>query len=272
MARLSPPEQITLIGAGRMGSAMVAGWLERFPDLAITVGDPSPPEQVKNWADSGKVTLNPPPTPAPIVVLAVKPQIFAKVADSLKPWIDPRTIVISVMAGISIQQIADDLGAARIVRAMPNTPGAIGRGVTVLFERPGDDDPKAIPTARQLLAPLGQVEGPLSEDLMPAVIATSGSSPAYVFLMAELLAKIGAKQGLPEDLAKRIAIGAVAGSGALMAETGTDPAELRRNVTSPGGTTQAALEVLMASEGMPSLLERAMKACADRDKALARGE
>jgi len=207
--------------------------------------------------------------PAGVLVLAVKPQAFAAVAAQVAGFVGPATLVVSIMAGVRIAQISRRLGTARVVRAMSNTPGSIGQGITVYSAAPGlaaaDAD-----AARDLLAPLGEVEGPVDEGLMSAVTALSGSGPAYLFLLAEVMAEAGEAEGLPRALAQRLARRTVEGAAALMASGTADPESLRRAVTSPGGTTQAALDILMDTGGMPRLMRDALRAAANRDRQLSK--
>ena len=266
---MSGTKRIVLIGAGRMGAALATGWLagKSPPDLSIV--DPQPNETVQDWNATGKITLSPEPEAADIVVLAVKPQVFAKAAEGMKAFIGPQTLVISIMAGIRIGQMSDRLETSRIIRAMPNTPGAIGRGVTV-FSAASGLSRADIATAERLLRPLGLVEGPIDEKFMSAVTGLSGSGPAYIFLLAEVMAEAAEAEGLPRDLALRLAIETVTGAAALMDETGKAPDALRKEVTSPGGTTQAALDILMDDGGMPILMRKAIRAAANRDRELSR--
>lgn len=263
------PKSIVLIGAGRMGAALATGWLAGRAKPSLSIIDPQPSELVTGWEEAGKVTVNPEPAAADIIVLAVKPQMFGKIADSVRPFIGPDSLVISIMAGVRLNQIADRLGTTRIIRAMPNTPGAIGRGVTVLSAAPVLSKTDA-ETAHRLLAPLGSVEGPVDEKFMSAVTGLSGSGPAYIFLLAEVMAEAAEAEGLPKDLAMRLAIQTVTGAAALMDETGESPGALRKAVTSPGGTTQAALDILTDEGGMPTLMRKAIRAAASRDRELSR--
>ena len=257
---------VALIGAGRMGSAMARGWLG---DLgAAGIARLSVVEDVVAAADGGLIALNDPAEIADIVVLAVKPQGFSDAVDALKAWVGPQTLVVSIMAGVTIARIAMVLGSSKVARAMPNTPGAIGMGATgyTLSDACGDDE--AIATAR-LLEPLGLVVGPLKEVQMDAVTAVSGSGPAYVFLLVEALGAAGRSAGLDEATAIALARETVIGAGALLSDFAESPAELRKQVTSPGGTTAAALGVLMGEGGMPDLMTRAVDAAVKRAAELA---
>ena len=263
---------VVLVGAGRMGSAMARGWLGDLGSAGIgklSVVEPAPGEDVVAAADEKLIALNPAPEPAEIVVLAVKPQGFGAAAGELKAWVGPKTLVVSIMAGVTIGHIAEALGAPKVARAMPNTPGAIGMGVTgyALSSACGDDE--AIATAR-LLEPLGLVVGPLTENQMDAVTAVSGSGPAYVFLLTEALADAGRAVGLDEATALALARETVIGAGALLGEFAESPAELRKQVTSPGGTTAAALDMLIGAGGLPELIRKAVEAAVKRGAELAR--
>ncbi len=266
---MAAAQTIALVGAGRMGTALAKGWLARKAKSDIRISDPNPSEEALAWADAGTVLLNPEPAPVNVLVVAVKPQIFPTAADSLRAWIGPKTLVLSIMAGTRLKQVSDRLGTQQVIRAMPNTPGAIGKGVSVISPGPGAKS-SDIATATRLLAPLGEVIGPVDEKHMSAVTALSGSGPAYVFLLAEVMANAAESEGMPADLAARLARLTVEGAAALMAQTGDDPAVLRKAVTSPGGTTQAALDILMDEGGMPILLRKAIRAAANRDRDLSR--
>jgi len=259
---------LVLLGCGKMGSAMLAGWLKGgLPASSVWVIDPAP----SDWVRSTGVNINTDLADNPAIVLvAVKPQMMGDALPSMVALGNADTLFVSVAAGTPIATFADVLGAQTpIVRAMPNTPAAIGRGITALI---GNDKTSAaqLDLAETLLAAVGQTIRLEHEGQMDAVTGVSGSGPAYVFHLIETLAAAGAAQGLPKDMAMKLAKATVAGAG-LLAE-GDDPAQLRVNVTSPNGTTQAALEVLMdADTGFPDLLNRAVAAATDRSKELARG-
>jgi pyrroline-5-carboxylate reductase len=257
---------LVLAGAGKMGGAMLTGWLARGLDPArVVVIDPFVSDDIKALG----VIVNPQTIPAvDILVLAVKPQMFREAGAALKPLLKPDTVVVSIMAGTTIAAIADVCGG-RVIRAMPNTPAAIGRGITVAV-------PSAEISAAQraiadaLLRATGGVEWIEDEKLMDAVTAVSGSGPAYVFLLAEELARAGVAAGLPEQLATTLARATVSGSGELLNQSDLDSATLRKNVTSPGGTTAAALAVLMADDGLSPLMTRAVAAATARSIELAK--
>lgn len=261
-----------LVGAGRMGSAMARGWLSDLGAAGLSklsVVEPSPGDDVKEAAAASLIALNPAPELADLLILAVKPQGFGASADGLKAWVGADTLIVSIMAGVTIARISAALGCPKVARAMPNTPGAIGMGATGFALSDACGDAEAATTAA-LLEPLGLVVGPLKEDQMDAVTAVSGSGPAYVFLLVESLAAAGRAVGLDEKDANALARETIIGAGALLGEFAEPPSELRRQVTSPGGTTAAALEVLMAAGGMPDLMRKAVEAAARRGAELAK--
>ncbi len=263
--------QIAMIGAGRMGSALISGWLQGRSKPDITVVEPEPSERITAQAKDKALTLNTAPQPVDIVVVAVKPQIFESAAADIAQWIGPDTLVLSIMAGIRIKTLRELLGTNRIVRAMPNTPGAIGWGVSVICT-PDDARKKDIAAATRLLKPLGHVEGPVPEAQMSAVTGVSGSGPAYVFLLVEALAAAAEAEGLSAQFSAVLARETIIGAAQLLYETGDEPGRLRKNVTSKGGTTEAALDILLRGDGMPSLIREAVRAAASRDRALSSGK
>jgi len=262
---------IVLAGAGKMGGAMLSGWLAQGLDAArVAVIEPHPSDDIRRLVAKG-ARLNPAPEDVGKVaafVVALKPPAFREAASGLKPHVGAATLVVSIMAGMTIAAIEQHLGG-KIVRAMPNTPAAIGRGITVAVAAKGVGSEQRA-TADALLRTTGSVEWVDDESLMDAVTAVSGSGPAYVFLLAEELARAGVAAGLPEELATRLARETVAGSGELLHRSDLDAATLRQNVTSPGGTTAAALEVLTGKDGLQSLLTRAVAAATRRSKELAK--
>jgi pyrroline-5-carboxylate reductase len=261
-----------LAGAGRMGSAMARGWLQdlKAADVGrLSVIEPTPDEAVLQAASEKMIALNPTPEAADILVLAMKPQGFAAAVDGLKAWVSKDTLVVSIMAGVTIAQVVSALGTPKVARAMPNTPGAIGMGATAFALSGACGDLDSVATGR-LLEPLGLVIGPLKEEQMDAVTAVSGSGPAYVFLLVEALAAAGRSAGLGEATANALARETIVGAGALLGELAESPAELRKQVTSPGGTTAAALDVLMSAGGMPDLMRKAVDAAVRRGQELAR--
>jgi pyrroline-5-carboxylate reductase len=262
---------VVLAGAGKMGGAMLSGWLAQGLDAkSVVVIEPHATDDIRALLAKG-VRLNPLPKDVADVaalVIALKPQAFREAAPGLKPFATPATLVVSIMAGTTIAGIAEACGGS-VVRAMPNTPAAIGRGITVAVAA---NNVGAVQRALadSLLRATGSVEWVEDEGLMDAVTAVSGSGPAYVFLLAEELARAGVEAGLPEALASKLARETVAGSGELLHRSELSSATLRQNVTSPGGTTAAALEVLMGPDGTQSLLTRAVAAATRRSKELAK--
>jgi len=262
---------VILAGAGKMGGALLTGWLAQGLDPAhVVIIDPHVSDEIRALAARG-LRVNPAPSdigPADALVLAVKPQMFHDAAATFKAFVRPSTLVVSIMAGTTIEALAHACGS-NVVRAMPNTPAAIGRGITVAVpDTTVGAGQRAIADA--LLAATGKIEWLDDEALMDAVTAVSGSGPAYVFLLAEELARAGVAAGLPEKLAATLARETVAGSGELLYRSDLDAATLRQNVTSPGGTTAAALGVLMGADGFQPLLERAVAAATQRSKELAK--
>jgi pyrroline-5-carboxylate reductase len=260
---------IALAGAGKMGGAMLTGWLAGGLDpKRVVVIDPQPSAEITALTAKG-VRLNPAGTSAvDTLVVAVKPQSFREAGAALKAWAGPTTLVVSIMAGTTIASLEQVCGGV-VVRAMPNTPAAIGRGITVAVGAKNVSAAQRA-TADALLRATGSVEWVDDESLMDAVTAVSGSGPAYVFLLAEELARAGVEAGLPEALATKLARETVAGSGELLHRSDLAAATLRQNVTSPGGTTAAALEVLMAKDGIQPLMIRAIAAATKRSKELAK--
>jgi pyrroline-5-carboxylate reductase len=262
---------IALAGAGKMGGAMLTGWLAGGLDARrVVVIEPMPSDEMKALAARG-IRLNPSAKDTGTVetlVVAVKPQSFREAGAALKPFAGPNTLVVSIMAGATIASISEVCGGV-VVRAMPNTPAAIGRGITVAVAANNVSAAQRA-VADALLQAIGAVEWVDDETLMDAVTAVSGSGPAYVFLLAEELARAGVEAGLPAELATRLARETVAGSGELLRRSGASSATLRQNVTSPGGTTAAALEVLMGTEGMQPLMIRAIAAATKRSRELAK--
>jgi len=260
---------LVLLGCGKMGSAMLAGWLNQgIPASSVYVVDPNPSE----WLKSTGVHINTslPKTPA-IVLVAVKPQMMGNALPVLKALGNGETVFLSVAAGTPIAAFAQTLGAnTPIIRAMPNTPAAVGKGITALIGNTLITE-EQMQTAENLLQAVGQTVRLENEGQMDAVTGVSGSGPAYVFHLIECLAEAGVNQGLPSELALQLAKATVAGAGVLAETANESPSQLRINVTSPNGTTQAALEVLMDSKsGFPNLLDTAVKAATDRSKELAK--
>lgn len=261
---------LVLLGCGKMGSAMLAGWLNRgLPASSVWVQDPHP----SDWLQKSGVQINAdlPKEPA-IVLVAVKPQMMTEALPTLAAMGNGDTLFVSVAAGTPISFFEETLGAQTpIVRAMPNTPAAISRGITAIVGN-SNAGTKGLDEAELLLSAVGQVVRLTEEAQIDAVTGVSGSGPAYVFHMIEAMAAAGEEQGLPAEMALQLARATVAGAGALAMEADEDPTQLRVNVTSPNGTTQAALEVLMnETDGFPPLLRRAVAAAAERSRELSRG-
>ncbi len=261
---------LVLLGCGKMGSAMLAGWLSRgLPPTSVWVVDPFP----SDWLKAQGVHINAALPAAPAIVLvAVKPQMMAEALPTLQAMGNGQTLFVSVAAGTTISYFEETLGARTpIVRAMPNTPAAISQGITAIVAN-DVAGLAGLEEAEILLSAVGQVVRLTQEAQIDAVTGVSGSGPAYVFHMIETMAAAGEAQGLPAELAMQLAKATVAGAGALAMQAEETPSQLRVNVTSPNGTTQAALEVLMdETDGFPALLTRAVKAAADRSRELAGG-
>ncbi len=261
---------LVLLGCGKMGGAMLEGWLAAgLPPASVQVIEPHPSAQTAAFAARGVRFDAAPPASAAAVVIAVKPQMMAEAMGAVAPLAVPRTLFLSIAAGTPIGFFEGLLGATTpIVRAMPNTPAAVGRGIAALFANaPGT---AFLPLAEALLAAVGDTVRLEREAQMDAVTAVSGSGPAYVFHMIEALAAAGEAEGLPPALAMRLARATVSGAGELARLSDEDAATLRRNVTSPGGTTAAALAVLMdADAGLSPLMRKAVAAAAARSRELA---
>ena len=264
---------LVLAGAGNMGGALLAGWLAQGLDpINVIVQDPGPnPAMAAMLAKAGIVSqpmvkLTAPPA---VLLMAVKPQVMEDVFPALARQAGPETVVLSVAAGRTIASFEKHLPAeSAVVRSIPNTPASVGRGITAAVAN-------AHVTAKQkalcdaLLRGVGEVVWVEHEDLIDASTAVSGSGPAYVFLLAECLAEAGRKAGLPSDVAAQLARWTVAGAGELLHQSDLPPEQLRRNVTSPNGTTHAALQVLMSDTGLQPLLDDAILAATRRSRELA---
>jgi len=263
---------LLLVGAGKMGGAMLAGWLRQGLDPAsVYVQDPTPaPEVASLMAGHGirlRYQAKLPDAPS-VIVLAVKPQIMDEVLPALGVSVGPSTVVLSIAAGRTLANLAERLpGGVAIVRAMPNTPASIGQGMTVACASHEVARNQAL-QCNMLLEAVGEVIWLDDESLMDAVTAVSGSGPAYVFLLAECLTEAGIAQGLEPELAARLARATIAGAGELLRRSDLSPVELRQNVTSPKGVTAVALDVLMGKDGLAGLLKRAVAAAAKRSREL----
>lgn len=260
---------LAMLGCGKMGSAMLDGWIAAgLIPRAVHIIDPAPAPHLQNLGVNLNSAL--PDAPA-VLVIAVKPQMMRPALDQVAQIRGPHTLVISVAAGVPLATFESAFGAdTPIVRAMPNTPAAIGKGITAMVGNMAAGA-EALDLAETLLSSVGQVVRLQDEAQMDAVTALSGSGPAYVFHMIEALAAAGVDEGLPPETALHLARATVAGAGALAEAACESPQTLRQNVTSPGGTTQAALEVLMAPDGLAPLIRRAVAAASDRSRELANG-
>ncbi len=261
-----PP--LLLVGGGKMGGALLTGWLER--ELAPSVLVDPAPDAARHGG--GPITVVPDLEAVPAgftphcVILAVKPQQSGAVLPGVRPFA-ARSLTLSIMAGVTVAGLRSTLGDRPVVRAMPNTPAAIRRGITVGFAGPGVETEQRV-LADTLLSAVGEVAWVDDEALIDPVTAISGGGPAYVFLLAELLEQAGREQGLPPALARQLARVTVAGSGALLAASDDEAAALRRAVTSPGGTTERALAVLMDAAAWPAAVSRAITAATQRSREL----
>lgn len=258
---------LVLLGCGKMGSALLAGWLASgLPAESVWVIEPQP----SDWLKASGVHLNEGVPPAPAVaLLAVKPQMMGDALPSLQALGNGTTLFVSIAAGTTLAKFEEVLGAKTpIVRTMPNTPAMVGRGITAIIGN-ANTTGGHLDLARNLMAAVGQVVDLQSEDQIDAVTAVSGSGPAYVFHLIEAMASAGEALGLAPEIAMQLARATVSGSGELAQQSPESAEQLRINVTSPGGTTAAALAVLMdADTGFPPLLKRAAKAASDRGKEL----
>jgi len=263
---------VLLIGAGRMGGALLKGWRNKGVKNILVV-EPKPSAHIKKLAKAKDITMVAAPSQVKAkridaCIVAIKPQVLKGEAPSLAAIAGSGTLMISIAAGTSVAALQKAWGKkARIIRAMPNTPGAIGAGITGLYAARGvtqADRKRAV----ALLSALGQTEWVVKEELIDSVTAVSGSGPAYLFLMAEALTEAGIAEGLPRAQAEKFARATVAGAGALLAADKSPASALREAVTSPGGTTAAALSVLMADDGLVALMKRAVRAARQRAEEL----
>ncbi len=270
----SVPGPVLLVGAGKMGGALLEGWLSRgLPPALLAVRDPSTSVELAKLLSSKRIARDPQPPLLPnhaAVVIAVKPQEAGHVISEVSRFVGRDTVVVSVMAGRPIAFLTKHLPKnSAIVRAMPNTPASIGRGITVAVpNNKVKQQHQAL--ANALLSAVGPVEWIKNEKLMDAVTAVSGSGPAYVFLLAESLARAGIAAGLPKPLAEKLARETVSGAGELLRRSDLDAEKLRENVTSKGGTTEAALKILMGKGGLDPVLKKAVAAATKRSRELAK--
>jgi len=267
----SMPASLVLAGAGKMGGSMLAGWLAAGLDpRRTTLIDPVPSREIVDLCAERGLALNPPdPEPGAVLVLGIKPQGLEAAASGLDRLIGCDTLLVSILAGKTVANLRDRLPHARaVVRAMPNLPASIGRGATGAYAN-REVTPGQRASANALLTASGTVAWLADEAQIDAVTAVSGSGPAYVFLMVEALAEAGIAAGLDPEVAQSLARATVSGAGALLDANPAEAAELRRNVTSPGGTTAAALDVLMRPDGLGALMREAVAAARRRAEALA---
>ncbi len=264
---------ILLIGAGKMGMAMARGWLQNGLDPnKLVLIDPSPQKNVQEYAKQKGIKIFPKldkleNIAVKIVVLAVKPQIFPNISTELREKIAKDVLVISIAAGIDIATLQKELANENIIRAMPNTPAQLAKAVSgaICAKNISAQDKKI---ANALLSAIGKVEWLEKETKFDALMLVSGCGPAYVFLLAEAMAKAGIEQGLEEKQALSLARQTIIGAAALMEDEKVDIAQLRENVTSKGGVTEAALEVLMGKEGIFTIMSNAFLAGLERNKKL----
>ncbi|MBT5072370.1 MAG: pyrroline-5-carboxylate reductase [Kordiimonadaceae bacterium] len=276
LSAITSDRPILLLGCGKMGSAMLSGWLEQgLSSDALHIVDPYLDNIKKNFTTVTEAQLHETAQSLPanltpsIVILAVKPQMMDEAIKALSTLDLSKSLFLSIAAGKTIHYFEDKLGAdSAIIRAMPNTPAAIGKGITVCCA----NDPvntEQIKICETLLQTVSVVEWLDDESLMDAVTALSGSGPAYVFYMAEAMAAAGEAIGLSPELSKKLARHTVSGAGALLEASDERTSKLRENVTSPGGTTAAALDVLMSEEGLAKVIRRAMQEAKSKSKELA---
>jgi pyrroline-5-carboxylate reductase len=264
---------LVLVGAGKMGGAMLEGWLKAGADpKKIVALDPGPPPEILELLQRHGIRHNPPIdsiTDAEVVLTAVKPQVADDVLSPLSGLAKSKPLILSIMAGKTIAKLAGYFGEdASIIRTMPNTPAAVGRGITGMVGNPHVSLTQ-MALAEQLLSTIGEVVVVDTEEQIDWVTGVSGSGPAYIFFMTECLAAAGESLGLSPEVANKLARATVSGSGELMHQSGIDAATLRKNVTSPKGTTYEALQVLMADDGLKPLIQKAVEAAARRSKELA---
>jgi pyrroline-5-carboxylate reductase len=264
--RLTGP--LLLIGAGKMGGALLEGWLKQGLDPAsVFVQDPALSKAMHAFARRHGIVANEAPElpgPPAVMLIAVKPDAAEALMPEVESMLGAGTVVLSIAAGRTLESLSRDLpDTVAMVRAMPNTPASVGRGISVCVANP-NVTPEQKRECDALLSAVGEVVWVEDEGLLDPVTAVSGSGPAYVFLLAECLEAAGIDAGLPHELARQLAQATVAGAGELLRRSDLEPAELRKNVTSPKGTTAAALEVLMDDDALKVLLSRAVAAAAKR--------
>jgi len=265
--------KLVLLGAGKMGGAMMEGWLAAgIVPSQLVIFDPAPAKEILTLIKNHGLSHNPDVSTlcnVEVILTAVKPQILDKALETVLSLKSQKPLILSIVAGKTIASFEDHFGKdARVIRTIPNTPAAVGRGITAMAAN-GNVTEAQIGLAKTLLTSIGDVVSVDDESQIDAVTGLSGSGPAYVFYLTECLAKAGEAQGLSNELAMQLARATIEGAGELMRATGTDAAVLRENVTSPNGTTQAGLEVLMADDGLESLLEKTVDAATRRSRELA---
>jgi pyrroline-5-carboxylate reductase len=266
------PTSLVLLGAGKMGGAMLEGWIAVGMNTdATTILDPHPSLEVQTLCGDRKIALNPPlrEVMAPkAIVLAIKPQMLEAAAPVVNRLVAPETLVVSILAGKTIADLQRQIPQAKaVVRAMPNLAASVRRSATAAVATQNTSDAQK-KLAHALLSSIGTVEWLADEDLIDAVTAVSGSGPAYFFYLTECLAHAGTSVGLPQDLSAHLARATLIGAGELLAQSELPPGKLRHDVTSPGGTTAAALDVLMGEPGLSDLMRRAVAAARKRAEEL----
>ncbi len=268
MSEIGDNPSIFLIGAGRMGGALLRGWMTAgFSPASLAVKEPQPAPEMAALLKEKNIAEQPASQPD-VIVMAVKPQIMSKALDEVAPQAGSRTAVLSIAAGRTVQSIAGHFPpSTAIVRAMPNLPAEIGRGITAAFAN-AHVPPAQRDLCGKLLSAAGEVAWVDDEGYLDAVTAVSGSGPGYVFYLVECLAAAAEDAGLPSDLAMRLARATVAGAGELLHRSALSAAQLRENVTSPAGTTAAGLAVLMREPGLKELLQETAAAAARRSREL----
>jgi pyrroline-5-carboxylate reductase len=266
---LSDAVPLVLVGAGKMGSALARGWMAGgMPADGLTLVDPAPAPDLEAFATAHGIALvTEPPASARVLVIAVKPQVIEAALATARRSVGSETLVLSIAAGVRVETIAEGLGTGRVVRTMPNTPAQIGKGITGAFPAPAVTAADRT-VAEALLAAAGRVVWVDAESDLDIVTAVSGSGPAYVFYLVEALAAAGVAEGLDETTAMVLARQTVIGAAALMEADEAPAAQLRENVTSRGGTTAAALDILMAPDGLGPLMRRAIAAARQRSEEL----
>lgn len=262
-----------VVGAGKMGGALLQGWIASkvITPKQLIILDPTPGEAAQAAIKAGALHLRKPNKKLlsiKYLLLAIKPQMFSKLAPEIARELSNNALIISILAGTSLASLQDIFKMQSLIRAMPNTPAAIGKGITAYTKGPNISDIQTDMT-ETLLTAGGKVHHVANEHLIDVVTAVSGSGPAYVFHMAEALEAAAVKIGLPEDLAPDFARQTIIGAAGLLESSGEPASQLRLNVTSPNGTTQAALDVLMGLEGLPPLMRDTVQAALRRAKELA---